>query len=594
MSATSIKDKISSAPTKPGVYLFKDPKGRIIYIGKAKNLRSRLKSYVSGTSGLDARKLKMVESARDVSYLLTDNELEALALEANLIKQNRPKFNVVLRDDKNYPYIRIDLNEEWPRIEVVRRVGSDKALYFGPYIPAGGLRETLSFIRKYFDLRPCRYSSMQRVKPCVQYQMGRCPAPCDGKVTREQYMSYVDEVVNFLRGKSKQLLGVLRAQMHEYSEREMYEEAARTRDRILAIEKIWDSQKVVSPRLDDIDVIGMDMRANDIAVVVLFVRKGIMTGSKEFLLSGLADISQKELLYSFIEMFYSNQVIPASNIVLPEMPDDPDILVQWLNEHRGQRVKIEVPKRGTKRKLVEMACLNAGEFLSQQRSVDHSSSLKDLQRLLGLDEAPFSIGAFDISTMLGASPIGAFIYWESGSFIRENYRYVNIKTVKGMDDYAMIKESILRIINKRLKDVPDIIVIDGGKGQLEAARKAFMSLGLEHEPEIIAVAKDPDRVFMTGRRAINIDNSKPASLLLKSIRDEVHRFAITRHRKSRSGKVLSSVLEQIPGIGKKRRLALLRHFGSVERIKKAAVDEISGLEGFNEPIAKRLKEYLNS
>jgi excinuclease ABC subunit C len=594
MSTDTIKDKIASAPTSYGVYLFKDSRGRIIYIGKAKNLRNRLKSYSGNVSGLDHRKQNMVKTAHDVSYIVTDNELEALALEANLIKQNRPKYNVLLRDDKNYPYIRIDLNEEWPRIEVVRRIRKDKALHFGPYIPAGGLRETLALIRRHFNIRPCRYAVLDNIKPCVQYQMGRCPAPCGGLISKDEYMNQVNEVINFLQGKNKDLLQDLHKQMLSYSAREMYEEAAKVRDRIAAVEQIWDSQKVVAPRLGEIDIIGSHSKGRNTAFVVLFIRNGLMTGSKEFHLQGVTDIPRDELFHSFVEMMYSNQVIPPSELVLKTMPTDSDTLVTWLSEKRGRCVRIEVPQRGQKKKLVEMAVRNAEVFLNQYKEPEHDKTLSDISVLLKLDRKPQSIGAFDISTIGGASSVGAYVLWENGRFVKDAYRYVNIKNVRGIDDYAMLDETITRIIRNLDNNIPDMILIDGGKGQLDVSRRAIGKLGLAFKPYIIAVAKEPDRVF-TGRRIqeIPINNNKPSSLLLRSIRDEVHRFAITRHRKARSGKMLSSVLEEIHGIGKKRRLELLRHFGSIDAIKKASLEDITGLKGFNQTMAKKIKEGLS-
>ncbi len=595
MPIDTIKDKIASAPTTYGVYLFKDSLNRVIYIGKAKNLRSRLKSYIGNISGLDHRKQKMVRTAHDVNCIVTDNELEALALEANLIKQNRPKYNVLLRDDKNYPYIRIDLNEEWPRIEVVRRIRKDKALHFGPYIPAGGLRETFALIRRHFNIRPCRYSVLENIKPCVQYQMDRCPAPCGGRISRDEYMDQVNEVINFLQGKNKDLLKDLHRQMRSYSSREMYEEAAKVRNRISAIEQIWDSQKVVAPRLGEIDIMGHIDKGKNIAFVVLFIRNGIMTGSKEFFLQSASDIPRDELLHSFIEMLYSNQVIPPSELVLQTMPIDSDTLTAWLSEKKGRRVKIKVPQRGQKIKLVGMAVKNAEVFMNQYKEPEYDKALTDMISLLKLDKKPQSIGAFDISTIGGTSSVGAYVLWENGHFVKDSYRYVNIKTVHGVDDYAMLYEAITRII-KNLKDnIPDLILIDGGKGQLEISRKAIGKLDLSFKPFTIAVAKEPDRVFIGKRiKEISINNNKPASLLLRSIRDEAHRFAITRHRKARSGKMLSSVLEEIRGIGKKRRLELLRHFGSVDTIKEASLEDIAALRGFNKIMAKKIKEGLSS
>ncbi len=594
MADGTITEKIKTAPTTFGVYLFKDSNNRIIYIGKAKNLRSRLKSYTGNVSGLDFRKQKMVQTAKDVSFIVTDNELEALALEANLIKQNHPKYNVLLRDDKNYPYIRIDLSEEWPRVEVVRRIKKDKALHFGPYIPAAGLKETLSFIRRYFNIRPCRYSLLEHMKPCVQYQMGRCPAPCGDLISQNEYMKYVREVISFLQGKNKGLLDTLTKNMRRLSDTQEYEEAAKIRDRIQAIEKIWDKQKVVSPRMGEIDVIGLYNKGKDTAIVQLFIRNGLMTGSKEFFLHNAADIAPPELIHSFMEMLYSNQIIPPSRIVLQYKPSASRTVEAWLSGKRGSRVFLEVPKKGQKKQLVDMAGKNARIFMDQYKVPDFDETLMELTKILHLTPKPSSIGAFDISTIMGTGSVGAFIVWENGDFQKDLYRYANIKTVRGMDDYAMMEETVKRLLKKIGGDIPDLIIIDGGKGQLKAARKALSVTDIMPGTGMIAIAKDPDRVFTHTRgNATSIENNKPSSLLLKNIRDEAHRFAITRHRKARKSKLLTSSLEEIPGVGKKRRLALLKRFGSIDGIKKASPEEISQLRGFNKPIATKIKEHVS-
>jgi excinuclease ABC subunit C len=595
MADKSLEEKIGSAPTVPGVYILKNAQGRPIYIGKAKNIRNRLKSYLAAYPGLDMRKQEMINTARDVSFLVTQNELEALALEANLIKQNRPKFNVVLRDDKNYPYLRIDLGEEWPYLEIVRRIKKDDALYFGPYIPATGMHETLALIRKFFNIRFCRYQLSKEMRPCVQHQMGRCPAPCARLVSREEYMKAVEEVISFLKGRNKGLLDLLRKEMHNLSDRQMFEEAAKVRDRIGAIEKIWESQKVVSPRLGEMDVIGHHGKGKDVGFVVLFIRNGIMTGSKEFLLQNAADISPGELLHSFAEMFYSGPAMPPSSVLVTQLPDEHENLEQWLSGLKGRKVMFETSRRGLKKSLLDMARENAEVFLSNHRVREHEPVLREIQERLNLSRMPESIGAFDVSTIQGTESVGAFIAWEDGHFQKRWYRYVNIKTVQGMDDFAMMRESVARILNNIRMSVPDLIVIDGGKGQLDAALKGLREVDLEHMPEVVALAKDPDRVFAGWfEEPVNLEDGRPSSLLLKSIRDEVHRFVITRHRKARKSKLLTSSLEEIQGIGKKRRLALLKYFGSLEAINKASLEEIAQVKGFNRDLAEKIKEFLSA
>jgi len=591
MTAPGIMEKIKTAPASCGVYIFKDARSRILYVGKARNLRNRLRNYLSAER-LEFRKQQMIASARDVSFIITDSELEALALEANLIKQNRPPYNIVLRDDKNYPYIRIDLQEEWPRIEVVRRIRRDRALYFGPYIPASGLRQTLSFIRRYFGIRPCRYARLDRTGPCVQYQMGHCPAPCGRLVSREKYLKNVEEVIAFLKGKRKDLVEILRKRMHELSGKQMFEEAAKLRDRIAAIEKIWDSQKVVAPGLGEMDIAGLAVKEKDSAVVVFFIRNGLMTGSREFFLPRTSDIPENELLHSFMEMLYSNQIIPPARIVLPSLPEDTANLSEWLSRKRGSRVAIEVPARGKKRELVQMARRNAEIFLEQYRKPDHGNALEAIKDMLRLPGRPLSIGAFDVSTTGGTASVGAFIFWEGGHFRKELYRFVHIRSVKGTNDYAMMGETLERLLHNLSGTLPDIIIIDGGRGHLETALSAVRRAGLANPPAVAALAKDPDRLFTEGGSVIDISNSMPSSLLLRSIRDEAHRFAVTRHRRARKGRMFTSSLEGIPGIGRKRRLALLRHFGSAERIREASVEEIAAVEGMTRRVAESVKRAL--
>lgn len=588
-----LEEKISSAPVAPGVYVFRDAASQPIYIGKAKSLRSRLKSYVSHTAGLDARKREMVSTAADVSYIVTASELEALALEANLIKQDRPKYNVVLRDDKNYPYLRIDAGERWPHVEVVRRFRKDGALYFGPYIPASGLHETLSLIRKHFGMRLCKYNLSREMRPCVHYQMGRCPAPCANLVSREEYARAVAEVVNFLKGKNRGMLERLRSQMQALSDRQMYEEAAKVRDRIGAIERIWDSQRVIAPRLGEADVIGYHVRDPDVAFVILFVRNGIMTGAKEFLLRNSSDIEPGELMHSFLEMFYSGPVMPSSRIMVPVLPHDRGNLERWLGGKRGSRVSVGRPVRGLGRDLLGMAESNAGIFMKGQKTVRHETVLRDLRERLGLRALPVRIGAFDVSTIQGTDSVGGYVVWEDGLFQKRHYRVAGIGTRGQGDDFAMMRESVVRILERTKQALPDLIVIDGGKGQLEASLKGIAELDLPFVPEVISIAKDPDRVFAKWLPGpVSLEDSSPSSLLLRSVRDEAHRFVVGRHRKLRQGRLLTSSLEEVAGVGRRRRIALLRHFGSLEAIRAASLDEIASVGGLNRVVARRVKEFL--
>lgn len=587
--------KISSVPSKPGVYIFRDARDKVLYVGKAKDLRSRLRSYFQQSSQLDMRKTAMMKEVRDFSYDVTANELEAFVLEANLIKQYKPRFNVILRDDKNYPYLKLTVNEEWPRLEIVRRIRKDGALYFGPYVPTGSMWETLAFIRRNFQIRDCAYSLEKTMRPCIQYQMGKCLAPCAGHISREDYLKLIDDIRLFLSGGKKELIEGLERKMLKRSEQMRFEEAAIIRDRIKAIERAWESQKIVAPELGDTDVIGFYREGREVSFKMLFIRNGIMIGSKDFFLRNIGDVSDRELMQTFITQLYSQDIIPPSSIITAVLPEESKSLEKWLSRRREGIVKISSPKSGKKRELVAMAAENAVFTWREKKEVKTGELLDELREKLGLEKKAEDIGAFDVSTISGSEAVGAFVYWAGGMFQKERYRRLRIRTVKGVDDYSMMQEIIGRIIANLEGDLPDLVIIDGGKGHLETARKVIgMNLhALKEPPMLIAVAKDPDRAFLTtSDEPVDLEDGRQSSLLIKSIRDEAHRFAISYHRKLRRKGLLRSPLEGIPGIGKKRRLALLRVFGSMDNVRSASVEEIEKVKGFNRKVAENLSSAL--
>jgi excinuclease ABC subunit C len=590
-----IQQRISRVPSKTGIYFLKGQREKILYVGKAKNLRNRLRSYFRKSPNLGARKSAMVQETIDFGYIITENELEAFVLEANLIKQHRPKFNVVLRDDKNYPYLKLTTNEIWPRLEVVRRMRNDKALYFGPYVPASSMWETLAFIRNNFPIRDCKLSLEKRLRPCIQHQMGRCVAPCAGMITREEYLKIVNEVKLFLSGRNKDLIWGIQKRMQEFSEQMKFEEAAKIRDKIKAIEQAWRSQKVIDPRLGDIDVIGVHRNDSMMSLNVLFVRNGIMLGSKDYSLKKSQYFTDKELLYTFLTQFYSKEIIPPPKIITQILPEDTKLLENWLSTRKGKQVKIQQPKSGRKKDLIDMASENARLNQIVQRDIETDELLADLKEKLVLEKTPESIGAFDVSTISGNEPVGAFIVWQGGDFQKDMYRKLRIKTVKGIDDYSMMEEIIGRIIKKFQGILPDLLIIDGGKGHLETARKAIeKNIGTMEKPvQLIAVAKDPDRAYLTTSEVpVDLEDQQKSSLLLQKIRNEAHRFAITYHRKLRAKGLLRSPLENIQGIGKKKRLELLRVFGSIENIRASSVEEIAKTRGFHRSLAEKLVHEL--
>ncbi len=586
---------LSSVPSKSGVYIFKNAKERVLYVGKAKNLRNRLRSYFQKASRLEARKAAMMRDVRDFNYIVTSNELEALVLEANLIKQYKPRFNVILRDDKNYPYLKLTVNEEWPRLEVVRKIKKDGALYFGPYVPAGSMWETLAFIRKNFQIINCRYSLDKPMRPCILYQMRRCPAPCAGLISREEYLKSVEEIRLFLSGEKKDLISGLEKKMMKLSEGMMFEEAAKIRDRLKALKRAWETQKVVAPELGDLDVIGFYRKGSVVSFEVFFIRNGIMIGSRDLFVRNIENIQDEELMHTFIAQFYSKEIIPPAEIITPVLPEGLKSLVKWLSQRKGAAVEILVPKRGKKKKLISMASENAYLAYRNRREPKLEELLNDLKERLKLKKSPEDIGAFDVSTISGNESVGAFIYWSGGEFQKNLYRKLKIKTVQGVNDYSMMEEIIERIIGNLEGKLPDLVIIDGGKGQLEIARKVVnKNIAVFRElPMLIAIAKNPDRAYLTtSEYPVDLEDRKPSSLLLKNIRDEAHRFAIGYHRKLRDKRLLQSPLETIPGIGKKRRLELLRIFSSIEGIRNATIDEIARLKGFNKKIAENLLNEL--
>ena len=585
-------EKLSLIPPRPGVYLLKGAKEDVLYVGKAKNLRSRLRSYFQKSAALDSRKFSMVKNIKDFSYVVTGNELEALVLEANMIKQYKPRFNIILRDDKNYPYLKLTVNEEWPRLEVVRRIKKDGALYFGPYVPARSMWEAVVFIRRNFPIRPCKYSLDRPMRPCIQRQMGKCPAPCGGLIGKKEYMRIVEDVRLFLQGEKKELLDELEKRMERFSEELRFEDAAKIRDSINNLRHIWESQKVIAPELGDIDVIGFYGEGKETVFKIFFIRNGVMIGTKDFHLKETAGIPTGELFHNFIEQFYAKEIIPPDEIVLRQRPNEMRTLTAWLKDKKGKKVNIIIRPKGKKLELLKMAEENARIIFNSREKTDIKEILKTLKERLVLKNVPRSIGGLDVSTISGSESAGAFVYWEEGGFKKDMYRHMKIKTVKGMDDYAMIEEITGRAIKNLGEKLPSLVIIDGGRGQLEAAKKAFDESGVKGKA-IISIAKKPDRAFaLSLDKPVNLEDKTPSSLLLKKIRDEAHRFAVSFHRKLRDKRLMESPLKKIPGIGEKRRLALLRHFGSIEGIRGASLDDIAGMKGFNRKVAEKVVEML--
>lgn len=609
-----IKEKLQQAPSSPGIYIMKGAKESVIYVGKAKNLRNRLRSYFQNSASLDPRKTMMVREVKDFEYVVTKNELEALVLESNFIKRTRPRYNINLRDDKHYPYLKLTVNEEWPRLEIVRQIKKDGAEYFGPYVPSGSMREMLRFIRRNFPIRICRHNLKKPFRPCVQFQMGRCLAPCSeslrAKADLDKYHEVVRDVRSFIQGEKKELLASLKNRMHTFSDNMQYEEAAKIRDRLKALENAWESQRVISPELGDIDIIGMYREDRETSVFMLFIRNGTVIGQRDFLLKNSGGIEGKELIESFIEQFYSKEILLPPKIIIP-VKARLTTQKQWLSRKRGKMVRIVPAGNELERKVLKMAEENALYSFNKHKNTKVDDTLLEIKNLLKLKKLPKRIGAVDISNLSGSEAVGALIVFEEGRFIKDDYRLFKIKTVKGINDFAMTGEVVGRHLKNIADDenlLPQMLLIDGGKGQLDFAIRAMKPFNLPIEIAAIAKAKnyksaslssnirhDVDRVYLPGKkRPVPLEPFLASTHLLQRIRDEVHRFAISYHKKLRAKRTLESPLEKIRGIGRTRRLLLLKHFGSIDAIRKAPLDEIAALKGMNRKAAEELNRVLGS
>jgi excinuclease ABC subunit C len=601
---TVIIEKLKLLSDHPGVYLMKDRKGGVIYVGKAHSLRDRIRSYFHKSASLSPRIESMVQHITDIEWMVTGSDLEALILENNLIKRYKPRYNVILRDDKNYPFLRLAVEDNFPRITVVRRIKQDGALYFGPYVPAGAMRETLKIIKRVFPLATCKIDlNRQYERPCIEYEIGRCIGPCVGAVTEVGYKKVVRDVRLFLEGKDRELLRTMRMRMHEESDRLNFEEAAKIRDRISSIVKVMERQRIVSAEVNDIDVIGLAREGHSADIQVLFFRGGMLVGRKDIFHEKADIISDDEMLLSFIEQYYSRDVLIPHSILIPVEIPDAELVEKWLSGRRNSRVEIIAPKRGRKLGMLRLAIENAREAIKGhgRKTEDKYKEAGELQLLLELPVIPDRIEAFDISNIFGADAVGSLVVWQDGRFRKEDYRHYKIKTVTGSDDFAMMGEVVSRRYS-RVKDggaeLPDLIVIDGGKGQLNIAIAVLDGLGIR-DIAIIGLAKAKedkvDRIFLPGTsEAIELNAKSAATHLLQRVRDEAHRFAISYHRKLRGKEAMLSELDNIKGIGRTRKLSLLKYFGSIESLRSSSVEELMKAPKMTKRAAEALYQELRN
>jgi excinuclease ABC subunit C len=606
-----LEQKINNLPANPGVYLFKDQKGTILYVGKAGNIKHRVGSYFQRPTEKDAKTLAMLEKVADVETMVTDTEKEAYILENNLIKEHHPRYNVKLRDDKNYPCLRLSIEDEFPTLTIVRRIKKDHSLYFGPYPSSTSLKETLKLIRRLFPIRTCLDTKFSnRLRPCINYEMGRCLGPCCGEIDPIQYREIVRQVRMFLEGKNKDLIERLKKRMEEESEMLHFEKAARIRDQVRHIEEVVEKQKIVSRDFLDQDVIGFHHQDHKIILYSLFVRSGKLLGGKGFTFpsSGLPD---EEVLSSFLHQYYREGKFIPDQILVPKSIPERNFVEKRLTDLKGKRVQVLLPLKGDKKHLLEMAGENAEKFLVAEAETekDREKLLETLKERLTLRNVPRRVEAFDISNLQGGYAVGSMVTFEDGEPFKERYRHFKIKTIEAADDYGMMYEVLLRRYKKGIEenDLPDLVLLDGGRGQLNVAQEVFKELQIK-EVDTISLAKEKvigkdsfspsrkseEKIFHPQyKEPLTLGRHSPLLHLLDQIRDEAHRFAITYHKKVRKKGTIRSELGEIPGIGRVRQKELLKYFGSVEKIKEASLEALMKVPKMNKALAQKISSLFN-
>ena len=599
-----LEEKASTLPRKPGVYLFRDGKGRILYVGKARDLRSRVRSYLQDPAALPAKTRVLMGHARDLDWMVTGTAAEALLLESNLIKEHDPRFNIVLRDDKSYPYIKVTLNEDYPRVYVTRRVVDDGARYFGPFTQVKLLRRNLSLVKDLFPVRSCRYRLLAEApsRPCLDYHIDRCEAPCVEFVSREEYRAMIGEVVRFLEGDTRAAERALEERMRRSSERLQFERAAGYKRQIDQLEEIRAGQRVSSLGGEDRDVIGLARVGDDACGLILDVRDGRMLGKEHHLLGNVEGPEAGAILSLFLTRYYLRREEFPSEVLLPLDFEDRPLVEELVRQRSGRAVRLRVPARGEKARQIRLANRNASLLLEErllaasQETRRARDDVLELQSTLGLARIPRRIACIDISTIQGRDSVGSVVTFENGVPRKAGYRRFKIKYVEGQDDFAMMAEVTERYFRGLLdhgEELPDLLVIDGGKGQLGAARSVLGELGALEEIDTLGLAKREEEIWLPGRRdPLWLPRRSRALQLVQHIRNEAHRFAVTYHRSLRSKRTIASELDQVPGIGPKRRAALLHHFRSVDRIRDTSVDEIARVPGFSTALAARVKEAI--
>ncbi len=606
-------------PDAPGSYQFKDADGRVIYVGKAASLRQRLSNYFQNPASLPPRTAQMVAAADSVEWIQVRNDVEALMLEYNLIKAHRPRFNVRLRDDKSYPFLAITMEDEWPRATVMRGAKRKGVRYFGPYAHAYAIRETLDLLLRSFPIRTCSDNKLGRHqrsgRPCLLFHIERCSGPCVGDVTPEDYARLVEELVDFLDGNTEPVVRRLDAAMKEASSALEFERAARIRDRLTSVRKAIERQQMVTEKAEDLDVVGIAEDDLEAAIQVFYVRRGRVVGRKGFVLDKVEDLTRPQLVGHVLEQLYGDPTLGVpKEVLVPDDPDDPELFERWLGGLRGSRVNVRVPQRGDKRQLQETVTRNATEEFTRhrlRRSADHNArarALTALQDALDLPEAPLRIECFDMSHLQGTDYVGSMVVMEDGLPKKSDYRRFKVRGVPGNDDYAAMEEVLTRRLTALLVEQerpmserprkfsypPQLLLVDGGKGQLNVAVRVLEDLGLEGEIPVAALAKQFEEVYLPGRTdPVRIPRQSEALYVLQRVRDEAHRFAIAYHRQLRGKRMTTSVLEDIPGLGPARRKRLIKEFGGVKAIRQASLETLKALPWLPDPVAEALHEKVH-
>lgn len=591
-----IEEKLVLLPHSPGVYIMKDVRGKIIYVGKAISLKNRVSQYFRQSNQHSPKVKAMVAKIEDFETILTGSEVEALILECNLIKKHRPRYNISLKDDKTYPYLKVTVNEPFPRVHITRRIQRDGAKYFGPYTSGTALHESLRLLKRLFPIRSCKHMDSKR--PCLEYHIKRCMAPCAGKISREEYMVMIDDILLFLEGRTDHVEKSIEQRMLKAADELEFEQAGRLRDQLQAVQKISEKQRIVTG-VGDQDAIGMARSPIGVCVQIFYVRSGKMVGRDHFLLEGSEEETDEALLTAFLKQYYNQATFIPREVLLPLEISEQELLEEWLGEQKQAKVVLTVPQRGTKRDIVEMAMGNAEKALAdesariKQTEAQTIGAVAELGKYLGLSKPPARMECFDISHIQGSETVASMVVFEDGMPKKTDYRRFKINSAEGKpDDFKSMREVTTRRYGKTDAEMPDLIIIDGGKGQLSSALEIIRGAGHSTVP-VVGLAKRFEEVYREGEsEPVILPRSSQALYLIQRIRDEAHRFAITYHRKLRNKRNLMSILDNVEGIGPKRRKILLEHFGTIEKIKRASVEEMAALDGMNTPSAEAVYNFF--